>query len=205
MPNISDYSSVVSNLFVRIEVDYFKASPEAEPTSTVWCFGDSLLPYVINDETYYGVGKLMGITETNSDIKATSSQLTITLSGIPNTSIFELVNSRIKGCPLTVYRVLLTPDMQPVVIDADIGTNVLARYRGYVNNYALQEDYDIGSKTSTNTLVLTCSSTVDVLNNKIAGRKTNSFSQKKFFPNDLSMDRVSALENSSFNFGTPKA
>lgn len=196
-------SALVSNMFVRILVDYFKESPAHEVTSTVWRFGDSIYPFTIRGEDYYGLGKLMGITETNSDIKATSSQLTVTLSGIPNSSIYQLVNSRIKGCPITVYRVLLTPDMQPLAISQESESNVLARFRGFINNYSLQEDYDIESRTASNTLVLTCSSSVDVLNNKITGRRTNSFSQKKHFPNDVSMDRVSALENASFNFGAP--
>ena len=205
MSQLSDYNSLVSNLFVRIKVDYYKETPESEPVQTYWRFGDSLYPMTINGEEYYGVGKLMGITETNSEIKASSSQLTVTLSGIPNSSIYQLVNSRIKGCPITVYRVLLTPNyMLPVDITSGEDNNVFARFRGFVNNYALQEDYNIDTRTSTNTLVLTCSSAVDVLSNKISGRRTNPYSQKKFFPNDLSMDRVPNLENASFNFGAPK-
>jgi hypothetical protein len=37
--------------------------------------------------------------------------------------------------------------------------------------------------------------------NKIAGRKTNSRDQKTFYPTDLSMDRVTQLANSNYNFG----
>jgi hypothetical protein len=80
---------------------------------------------------------------------------------------------------------------------------VLTKYRGFVNNYSLQEDFDIVSRTSTNSIILICNSAVDVLQNKFTGRKTNPESQKKFFPNDVSMDRVPTLENATFDFGGP--
>jgi hypothetical protein len=38
----------------------------------------------------------------------------------------------------------------------------------------------------------------------MSGRKTNSESQRKFFPNDVSMDKVTALESSYFDFGASK-
>jgi len=85
----------------------------------------------------------------------------------------------------------------------EIEGNPLARFRGFVNNYSLQEDYDNSTRTSTNTLVLVCSSSLDVLSNKVNGRKTNPYSQKRFYPDDLSMDRVPTLENATFDFGAP--
>ena len=53
-------------------------------------------------------------------------------------------------------------------------------------------------------MILTCASNVDILNNKVQGRKTNSESQRKYFPTDLSMERVATLENSYFDFGANK-
>lgn len=201
MIDLNNKISITSNLFVRIDVEYYKQNPGDTPTSTKWCYSDSIYPYTLDGDTYIGLGKFAGITETSSEIKATSGQLTLTLSGIPNTSIYEILNSKIKGCPVRVTRVLFDPvTHQPL----DIPGNPLARYRGFINNYSLSEDYNIGEKSATNTLVLVCASAIDVLNNKMSGRKTNPYSQKKFFPNDLSMDRVPTLENSDFNFGAPK-
>jgi hypothetical protein len=87
----------------------------------------------------------------------------------------------------------------------DIEGNPLGRFRGFVNNYSLNEELDNTNKTATNTLVLTCASAANVLQNKIAGRRTNPESQKRYYPTDISMDRVPNLENATFNFGAPKA
>lgn len=199
-PNLTPYHSVQSNLFVRIQIDEYRTSAFQEYTAQVLRFSDLLIPYIINDEEYIGLGKFMAITSSSSEIRVSSSQVTITLSGIPTNSIGEVVNSKIKGAPVTVYRVLFDPSTGEKL---DIPGNPLGRFRGFVNNYSIQEEYDNTSKTASNTLVLTCASSVDVLSNKIGGRKTNPSSMKKFFPDDVSFDRVPNLENTTFNFGAP--
>ena len=201
MIDLSSYTSIQSNLFVRIEVDYYKDSPTATPTSTVLRFSDRLQSYTLDNEVYLGLGRLMGVSSTASEIRSSSSDLSITISGIPNSSIAEIVNSRIKGCPVRISRVLFDPVTNAAL---NIPGNPLARFRGFINNYTLSEEYDIATRTSSNTIVLVCASAVDVLSNKIAGRKTNPQSQKRFYPNDVSMDKVPNLENASFDFGAPQ-
>jgi hypothetical protein len=142
----------------------------------------------------------MSIGTAASELRVSSGDIQITLSGIPNSSIYEIVNSRIKGCPVKVYRALFNPTTGAALA---IAGNPLGRYQGYINNYTLNEEYDNETRTSSNTLVLSCASSIDYLNNKITGRKTNPTSQKQFFPSDVSMDRVPALKNSEFNFGAP--
>jgi len=199
--NLSSYTSIQSNLFVRIQVDYYKLNPGDSPTSTVLRFSDLKNPYTLNGETYSGVGALMSITETASELRTSSGELSIVLSGIPNNSIYEIVNSRIKGCPVTIYRAVFDPNTGALI---SIAGNPAVRYRGFVNNYSLQEEYDIDTRTASNTIVLVCNSSVDVLQNKVTGRKTNPTSQKRFYSTDLSMDRVPTLENATFDFGVPK-
>lgn len=201
MINLSPYTSIQSNLFVRIEVDYYKATPASSPTTQILRFSDRRQAYTINSEEYIGLGNLMGITGTTSEIRTSSGELTITISGIPNSAISEIVNSRIKGCPVRIYRVIFDPITNVALAIPD---NPLLRYRGFVNNYALNEDHDIMTRTSTNTITLVCASAIDVLQNKFSGRQTNPTSQKRFFPSDTAMDRVPNLENATFNFGAPK-
>jgi hypothetical protein len=201
MPTLNDYKAIENHLFVRVEVEYYKSSPSATPTSTVLTFSDLRAPFVINGETYIGLGNLLGITSSSSELRTSNGELSISISGIPNASIYEIVNSRIKGCPVRIYRGLFDP-VNGTLLNVD--NNVLARYRGFVNNYSLQEDYDIQAKTSSNTIVLICNSAIDVLQNKVTGRTTSPASQKKFYPNDISMDRVPNLENATFNFGAPQ-
>lgn len=201
MPALNTYRQVQSNLFVRLQVDQYKASSGDSYSAQVLRFSDLRTGYTINDEVYTGVGNLMSVTSSTSELRSSSAQLSITLTGIPSSAIAEIMASKIKGSPIRIYRVMF----DPVTGDKlDLPVNPLTRYRGFVNNFSLQETYDPITRTSVNTIILICSSSVDVLANKYAGRKTNPQSNKKYFPDDISMDRVPTLQNSTFNFGAPK-
>lgn len=199
--DLSTYDSIGTGLFVRIEVDYYKTSPEATPTSTVLRFSDFNRTVVVNGETYTPLGNLVGITSTTSELKNSSDNLTITISGIPDTSIAEIVNSRIKGCPVQIWRMMFNPN---TLLPLSIPGNPVGRFFGMVTNYALDEQYDVVNRSSSNTISLICSSKIDILSNKVAGRKTNPNSEKRFYPSDTSMDRVPNLVGANFNFGVPK-
>jgi hypothetical protein len=194
------YPAIQSNLFVRIQVDEYRTSTGTGYTEEVLKFSDLLVPYTINEEEYHGIGRLMDITASSSELRSSSGGITITVSGIPPARIFEIVNSKIKGCPVSVYRVLFDPTTGEKI---EISGNPMGRFRGFVNNYSLNEEFDVQSRTSSTTLTLVCSSAIDVLANKVGGRKTNPTSMKKFYPTDISFDRVPNLENSTFNFGAP--
>lgn len=195
------YKSIESNLFVRISLDYYKATAGSSPTSQVLRFSDRIHTTTINSESYVGLGKLMSISASASELRASSGDLTVTISGIPNSSIYEIVNSRFKGASITVYRGIFDPSTNALI---SVSGNPMIRFKGYINNLALDEDYDVENRQSSNTLVLACSSVIELFNNKISGRKTNPSSQKKFFSTDLSMDKVPNLENSFFDFGARK-
>lgn len=195
---LGSYKAVESNIFIKVECPYYKATPEASPTTYNFLFTDRVQSTTFGGSTYVGLGKLLGLSSSQSELRVSGNDVTITISGIPNTSIAEIINSRIKGSKVTISRILFDPATnQPISITG----NPMTRFIGFVNNLALDEDYDTENRISTNTLVLTCASVVDVLNEKIAGRKTNPASMKKFYPADISMDRVPTLENSYFDFG----
>lgn len=186
--NLSAYTSIQTALFCRMDV----------PDYGVLRFSSFNRVVNIDGEDYTGLGTLLGVTDTSNDLRVNSSQFTITISGIPNTSINEILNNRVKGSAIQVWRVFFDPATGAIL---DIPGNPLGRFQGIVNNYSLEEDWSQGSLTTTNTILITCSSTVDVLNNKISGRQTNSTDEKALYPTDLSMDRVAKLANSNFNFG----
>jgi hypothetical protein len=198
--NLSSYASIQSHLCVRIQIDDYRTTSSGSYTSQTLLFSDSRSNITIDSETYLPLGNLMGITTTTSEIRASGDQLTITISGIPDASIAEIVNSRLKGSSVKVYRMLFNA---ATGAQLSISGNPVGRFFGIVNNYSLQEEYDVASRTSSNTIVIICSSTVEMLNNKIAGRRTNPYDEKGFFPSDLSMDRVPNLVGANFNFGAP--
>lgn len=191
------YSALQSNLFVRLQIDEYRTSPSAGYTSTVLRFSDSRNPYTINSEVYTGLGNLMSVTNSNSELRVSSGELTIVISGIPNASLTGILYSRIKGSPVIVYRAFF----DPITGAENAITGPYGRFVGFVNNYSIQEEYDVDSRTATSTVALICNSSVDVLQNKIVGRRTNPSSQKSFYPSDLAMDRVPTLKDSAFDFG----
>lgn len=186
--NLSSYSSIQSNLFVKIIT-----------TSTTLLFSDLNATVTINGDSYTGVGRLMDVTSSSSELRVSGNDVTITLSGIPDSAIAEINSIKLKGSSVDIYRGIFNATTGVIL---NISGNPVGRFRGFVDNYSLNEEYDINTRTSSNTLIITCASIVDILDNKIVGRKTNPSSQKRYFPNDLSMDRVPNLESATFNFGT---
>ena len=196
---LTSYNAIQSNLFIKIEVDYYKSTPSSTPITKELLFSDRLAPYTFASEVYLGLGNFISISSTTSELRPSTKELTISLSGIPNSSISEIVNSRIKGSLVTIYRGLFDANTGSF-LDSVVG-NPIIRFKGYVNNISLDEDYDVETRQSSNTITLVCNNIVDVFENKISGRRTNPSSQKKFYPNDISMDRVPNLENTVFDFG----
>ncbi len=198
--DLTSYTSIETGLFVRIQVDEYSTTEGGPYTSEVLRFSDYIRPITIDGESYTGLGRLLGISATSSDLTSSNSTVTISLSGIPNSSIAEIVNSKIKGSPVEVWRVLFNP---VTGAELSIAGNPVGRFFGIVNNYSLDEEYDYDSRTASNRITMTCSSVIDVLDNKIAGRRTNPIDQKAFYPSDVSMDRVPNLKDSYYNWGAP--
>jgi len=189
--NLTSYSALQSNLFVKVTL-----------SGSTLLFSDKLESTVIAGDTYVGLGKLLAISGSNSELRSSSQELTISISGVPDTSITDIINSEIKGSPVIIRRGLFNAATGAFL--SAVAGNPIIRFTGYVNNLSFDEEYDVDTKTSSNTMILTCASNVDILNNKVQGRKTNSESQRKYFPTDLAMERVSTLESSYFDFGANK-
>lgn len=196
--DLTTYASIQSNLFVRIQIDEYRTTASGSYSAQVLRFSDKRGTTIINGESYIGLGDLMSVSSSSSEIRVSGGDQIITITGIPNSSIAEIVNSKIKGSPVEIYRGLFNATTGSLL---SVSGNPVGRFRGFVNNYSLNEEYDIESRSSSNTIVLTCSSAVSILQNKIAGRRTNPQSQKTFYASDVSMDRVPNLKDSTFDFG----
>lgn len=188
--DLSSYRAVQTALFVRIDVPGYAVLRMSDYTSN----------QVINGETYTSLGNLLGITDSTSSIRATQGNMSITISGIPNSSLAEVLNQKFKGSKVQVWRVFYDP---ATGTQLNISGNPAGRFQGIIDNWSLEEDYTPGSHIVTNKIIFTCSSSVDVMVNKVNGRRTNSQDQKALYPTDLCFDRVVALRNSNFNFGAP--
>lgn len=193
--DLTPYVSIQSNLFVDITI-YDDAG-----ISEVVRLSDYHRSLTIGADSYTGLGTLMAITDSSSDIRATPYEVTITVSGISLSDVAKFGSSNIKGSRVRVRRALFDPATGVLL---PISGNPAGRFTGIVNNYALSEEYSSEDKNSTATIALICSSNVNVLESKISGRATNPEDQKALNANDISMDRVPNIANSNFNFGAPR-
>ncbi len=190
-PDLTAYSAVETALFVKIVV----------PDYSTLLFSDYSREITIAGDTYAGLGKLVAITNSQSEIRASGNQLTITMVGIQDVDIPAIIASKLKGSSVEVRRAFFDASTGAIL---NIAGNPAGRFFGIVNNYSLDEDFAMGADTTMNTISIICTSSVEILNNKYSGRRTNPIDQKMLFPNDKSMDRVPALAKSNFNFGAPK-
>ena len=194
--NLNSYTGVHTSLFVRIEVTEYRSEDEAGFIPYVLRFTDHYLPLTINSELYNPVGNLMKVTSSRSELRASANSVTITLSGIPQDATNQIIYSKIKSAPVRIFRGFFDVNTYQII------GQPIGRYRGFVNNYAINEEYDVVSKRATNTLTLDCSASVDILGRKLSGRKSNPKSMKRYYPTDVSMDKVPNLENATFDFGS---
>jgi hypothetical protein len=187
--NLSGYPVIQTAIFVRIDVPDFE----------VLLFSNFNRPYTINGETYVNLGTLLSISDSQSELRTTPGELSIVISGIPNTSIATFLDQPIRGSAVEAYRVLFDTNSQPLAITG----NPTGRFQGIVNNFAIQETYDSAASSASSTIMITCTSAVEMLSNKISGRRTNPIDQKALYPSDLSMDRVLKLSKANLNWGAP--
>lgn len=171
-----------------------------EPVTTFTTYWKSL---TVAGVTYTGLGSLISISETQNNLRSTGQVLTLGISALPAENLALTKLTLLRGSPIEIRRYVFDPATGEAL--TGIGNNPGGRFFGIINNYTLDFDIDTTSvdRTATATVLLECSSTIDVLGNKVTGRRTTGEDMKKFFPGDVSMDRVGRLANSNFNFGSP--
>lgn len=188
--DLSSYRSVQSNLFVKVDV----------PNYAVLAFSDFYKAQTFSGTNYQALGQLVSVTETTSNLRAAPEELTITISGIPAGRVSEIINNKIKGSKVEVLRAFYNTTTGELL---NIVGNPAGKFKGVISNYSINDDLEEGGDTGTISIILTATSVVEQLNNKITGRRTNPLSHREFYTNDASMDRVPALAKSNFNFGAP--
>jgi hypothetical protein len=195
--NLTSYTGVRAATFVRIAVTDYRTSPSASYTPTVLTFSDHNTTFTINSDTYTPVGNLLAISDTTTGLRTTSQDISITLSGIPDANLGEVLYSRLKGSSVEIYRVYFDQ------AGSQIG-DVQGRWKGRINNYNIDEEYEVLATSATNTVQINCLSNQSLLEQKVSGLKTNPNSLKTYSASDTSFDRVPTLGGSQFDFGVQR-
>ena len=200
LPLVS-YKNIQIAILFKLTIAKYRVEPTDTPVEKILRYISMPYPTAYGlDGTYLPLGNLMDLSDSQSNIRATSQQTTLTISGIPTNSIKEILNSSIKGSKIEIFRKYYDPETGLRLEDT---IPYAGRFKGIVNNYGVTEDYNVVEKIATNTIQLTCSSVVDMLMNKLSGRRTNGIDQHALYPGDVSLDRVTKLSASNYHFGAP--
>lgn len=187
---LSSEVSIETSFFVKID------APGGE-----LLFSDHFESQTFDGSTYLPLGRLMSITPTSSELRTSFQSVSVSVSGIPDSSLQQILSTKYKGSAVEIRRGLYDVSTRTLLT---LATNPVVKFKGFVNNWSLNEDYDVINRVSTNVIQFDCTSLIELLSNKKAGRKTNPSSMKRFFPIDTSFDRVPNLVNTEFNFGGRK-
>lgn len=193
--NLSGYSSVGICQCVKIDI----------PSYGMLRLSTYHKPISITEEDgiayeYSAAGILLSISEAVNELRATSVETAIGLTGIPIEYAQGVQAVKIRGSRLDIRRVFTDPITDQVLA---IAGNPVFMFRGIVTNYGFSETFNEFSSDSSLVINLACSSLVDMLNTKITGRRTNDDSMTLLYPGDTSFNRVSKLIGKPFDFGAP--
>jgi hypothetical protein len=169
-------------------------------TATVYTFCNAAAPITVGGITFSNLGALLSVGDVQRDIKATSDDMTIQLTGINPTNVSLILSSDIKGSLVEVWRGFFNSNNQIITTPT---TQFFKRYQGIINSVSITEDFNTDARTRIATCSISCSSMRRILENRLSGVKTNKNNWQFIYPNDTSMNRVSEISNTFFDFGSP--
>jgi hypothetical protein len=178
--------------FVRLQI--------GNPVTTTYSFCNAAAPITVSGITFSNLGMLLQLGDIPQDIKSTSDDITISLTGIDPTNVGLILSSNIKGSTVEIWRGFLDSNNQIITSPS---TQFFKRYTGIINSVGISEDFDDQARTRVATCTISCTSMRKVLENRIAGLRTNQKSWQFFYTSDTSMNRVAAISNQYFDFGAP--
>jgi len=168
--------------------------------ATVYTFCNAAAPITVGGITFTNLGALLSVGDVQRDIKATSDDMTIQLTGINPTNVALILSSDIKGSLVEVWRGFFDSNNQIITTPT---TQFFKRYQGIINSVSITEDFDTQARERIATCSISCSSMRRVLENRLSGVKTNQNNWQFIYAGDTSMNRVSEISNTFFDFGAP--
>jgi hypothetical protein len=166
--------------------------------SNVYTFCNAAAPVTVNGITFTNLGSLLSISDIKRDIKANSSDLNISLTGVDGTNVAIILGSEIKGSRIKVWRGFLDTNNQIIQTPTQ---QFFERYQGIVSNYSITEDWNEQLRSRVATVGISCASFRTILENRVGGVRTTPKIWQVFYPGDNSMNRVPAIAGSYFDFG----
>jgi hypothetical protein len=167
-----------------------------DPTdTTIVTASSSYKDETIGGVTYSALGGLLAVGNQQKNLRVTSADTTIALSGISGTAINTVLDNNIRGSLLEISRGFYN---NSDVLDV---ANVAPRFTGIITSYNIDEDRQ--QKTNNFSVTVNASSYKTVLENRLAGRRTNRESWQSFNSTDSSMNNIYSIATQLFDFGKP--
>jgi hypothetical protein len=190
IPEVDNTTTITTAEFVKLTIfnDYSNIA-----NTNVYTFSSSYQSEVIDGVTYSALGGLLQVGAQNRDLRVTAGDTTIALSGVSGNNISVVLGNKIRGSEVEVIRGFYDANM--------VLQNTYPRFTGIVTNYNISQDRE--GVDDNFTVGISASSYKTVLQNRIAGRKTNKESWQFFNNTDTSMNQVYSIAGVSFDFGMP--
>ena len=182
-----DSSSIRHGEFIRLTM----------PSNT-YTFCNAAAPITVDGITFTNLGSLLQLSDIKRDIKANSSDLSISLTGVDGTNVSIVLGSDIKGSRIEVWRGFMDSNNQIITTPT---LQFFKRYQGIVSNYSITENWNEQIRSRVATVGLSCASFRTILENRVGGVRTTPKIWQAFYPNDNSMNRVPSIAGSYFDFG----
>ena len=197
IPEVANSPPFINNAeFVKLTIynDYGNASNGG--ISGIYTFSSAYKDEVIGNVTYEALGGLVAVGTQPRNLRVTSADTSVTLSGVDGNNIYLVLDSNIKGSKLEILRGFYG---NAGTANMFVLQNTYTRFTGIVTSYAINEDRE--DLIDNFTVTVNASSYKVVLENRIAGRKTNKTSWQQFSANDSSMNNVFSLADQTLDFG----
>lgn len=168
-------------------------------TTSIYTFSSSYKNEEIDGQVYLALGGLVGVGLQQRDIRVTSFDTSVVVSGIGEENIYVALGTKIKGSLIEIYRGFYNENYML--------TDVVLRLNGIITSYNITQDFDTDSNDNNFSVTFNASSFKTLLENRVAGRQTSPNHWNEYSPPpttiDTSVINVPNLINAYFDFGKP--
>jgi len=169
-------------------------------TTNTYYFCNAAVAITVNGMTFTNLGSLLSISPIDRNIKATSTDLAIQLTGVDGSNVATVLAANIKGSNIDIWRGFLDSNNQIITTPTQ---QFFKRYTGIVSNASITEQFDDQMRVRIATVGISCASFRTILENRIQGIKTTPKAWNFIYPSDISMNRVPIIAATYFDFGAP--
>jgi hypothetical protein len=153
----------------------------------------------IDATAFDAVGILIKVGEAQRDIKSTSNETSVTMTGIDTAMLGWVLGQNVKGSQIEMWHGFF--DTNGALITTGGSGGLYQFFNGFINSFSISEQWMEEVRMYVGTISVSASSIQLILQNRQAGRYTNNNSWQFYNSGDTSMNRVSFIETINYQFG----